>query len=47
MLNGRIPGDSLGRFMFSSALGNSAVDYVITDMDPSYFSQAANSFFRP
>ena len=24
--------------MFSSALGNSVVDYAITDMDPSYFS---------
>ena len=38
MLNGRIPGDSLGRFTFTSALGKSVVDYVITDMDPSYFS---------
>ena len=38
ILNGRIPGDSLGRFTFSSALGNSVVDYAITDMDPFYFS---------
>ena len=33
MLNGRIR-----RFTFTSALGKSVVDYVITDMDPSYFS---------
>lgn len=38
MLNGRIRGDSLGRFTYCSALGASVVDYAITDMDPSSFN---------
>ena len=38
MLNGRIRGDSLGRFTYCSALGTSVVDYAISDMDPSSFS---------
>lgn len=38
MLNGRIRGDSLGRFTYCSALGTSVVDYAITDMDPSSIS---------
>ncbi len=37
-LNGRIRGDSLGRFTCCSGLGASVVDYTITDMDPSSFS---------
>ena len=38
MLNGRIRGDSFGRFTYCSALGASVVDYAITDMDPSSFN---------
>ncbi len=38
ILNGRIRGDSLGRFTCCSGLGASVVDYTITDMDPSSFS---------
>ena len=38
ILNGRIRGDSLGRFTYCSALGTSVVDYAVTDMDPSSFS---------
>ncbi|KAI2644552.1 Structural polyprotein [Labeo rohita] len=38
ILNGRIRGDSLGRFTCCSGLGASVVDYAITDMDPSSFS---------
>lgn len=38
ILNGRMRGDSLGRFTYSSALGSSVVDYAITDMDPSSIS---------
>ncbi len=38
ILNGRIRGDSLGRFTYCSALGRSVVDYAISDMDPSSFS---------
>ena len=38
MLNGRMKGDSLGRFTYCSALGTSVVDYAITDMDPSLIS---------
>ncbi len=38
ILNGRIRGDSLGRFTCRSGLGASVVDYTITDMDPSSFS---------
>ncbi|KAI4889447.1 hypothetical protein NFI96_002246 [Prochilodus magdalenae] len=34
IVNGRLRGDSLGRFTFCSALGNSTVDYMITDLDP-------------
>ncbi len=32
IVNGRLRGDSLGRFTDSSALGNSTVDYAITDL---------------
>lgn len=35
LIHGRIRGDSLGRFTYSSALGSSVVDYAITLMDPS------------
>lgn len=38
IMNGRIRGDSLGRFTYSSALGNSVVDYAITDLDPSFIN---------
>jgi len=38
ILNGRIRGDSLGRFTCCSGLGASVVDYAITDMDPSSFN---------
>ncbi|KAI4885658.1 hypothetical protein NFI96_003646 [Prochilodus magdalenae] len=38
MLNGRVRGDSFGRFTYCSALGASVVDYAITDMDPSSFN---------
>ena len=38
ILNGRIVGDSLGRFTYSSTLGSSVVDYAITDMDLSSIS---------
>uniref|UniRef100_A0A671UAW8 ribonuclease H n=1 Tax=Sparus aurata TaxID=8175 RepID=A0A671UAW8_SPAAU len=34
IVNGRLRGDSLGRYTFSSALGSSTVDYAITDLDP-------------
>ncbi len=33
IVNGRLRGDSLGRYTYSSALGNSTVDYTITDLD--------------
>ncbi|KAL2076716.1 hypothetical protein ACEWY4_027687 [Coilia grayii] len=33
-LNGRMKGDSLGRFTYCSPLGSSVVDYAITDMNP-------------
>ncbi len=33
IVNGRLRGDSLGRYTYSSALGNSTVDYAITDLD--------------
>ena len=32
--NGRIRGDSFGRYTYSSSLGSSTVDYAITDLDP-------------
>ncbi len=32
IVNGRLRGDSLGRYTYSSALGNSTVDYTITDL---------------
>ncbi len=32
IVNGRLRGDSLGRYTYSSALGNSTVDYAITDL---------------
>ncbi len=35
IINGRLRGDTLGRFTFGSPLGNSTVDYMITDIDPS------------
>ncbi len=34
-VNGRIRGDTLGRYTFCSPLGNSTVDCMITDFDPS------------
>jgi hypothetical protein len=33
-VNGRLRGDSLGRFTYCSPLGHSTVDYMITDIDP-------------
>ncbi len=33
IINGRLRGDSLGRYTYSSALGDSTVDYTITDLD--------------
>ncbi len=41
ILNGRIKGDSLGRFTCCSSLGSSVVDYAISDMDPSSFNAFA------
>ncbi len=35
IINGRLRGDTLGRFTFCSPLGNSTVDYMITDINPS------------
>ncbi len=35
IINGRLRGDTLGRFTFCSPLGKSTVDYMITDKDPS------------
>ncbi len=32
IVNGRLRGDSLGRYTYSSALGSSTVDYAITDL---------------
>ena len=37
-VNGRVRGDSLGRPTYSSPLGHSTVDYMITDLDPSSLS---------
>lgn len=34
IVNGRLRGDSLGRYTYSSALGSSTVDYFITDLHP-------------
>ena len=34
IVNGRLQGDSLGHYTFSSALDSSTVDYAITDLDP-------------
>lgn len=36
MVNGRLQGDSFGLYTHSSPLGNSTVDYGITDLDPFY-----------
>ena len=36
IVNGRLRGDSFGLYTYSSPLGNSTVDYSITDLDPSY-----------
>ena len=36
MVNGQLRGDSFGLYTHSSPLGNSTVDYSITDLDPSY-----------
>jgi len=33
IVNGRLRGDSLGRYTYSSALGSSSVDYAITDLN--------------
>ncbi len=38
ILNGRIKGDSCGQFTYSSNLGNSVVDYAISNISPSHFS---------
>lgn len=37
-VNGRVRGDSLGRFTCCSPLGHSTVDYMMTDIDPSSLS---------
>ena len=37
IVNGRIRGDSFGRYIYSSSLGSSTVDYAITDLDPLSF----------
>jgi len=34
IVNGRTQGDSLGRFIYYSVLGNSVIDYAITDICP-------------
>ena len=34
IVNGRIRGDSLGKFTYCSPLGSSVVDYAVTDLDP-------------
>ena len=34
IVNGRLRGDSFGRYTYSSSLGSSTVDYAITDLDP-------------
>lgn len=38
IVNGRIRGDSLGRFTYCSVLGSSVVDYSITDIEPGYIN---------
>ncbi len=38
ILNGRIKGDSCGQFTCSSNIGNSVVDYTISNISPSHFS---------
>lgn len=37
LLNGRVRGGSLGRYTYSSSLGCSTVEYMITDLDPFSF----------
>ncbi len=39
-VNGRVRGDSLGRFTYCSPLGHSTVDYMITDLEPSSLSSS-------
>ena len=34
IVNGRLRGDSFGHYTHSSPLGNSTVDYMLTDIDP-------------
>jgi hypothetical protein len=34
IVNGRLRGDSYGRYTYSSCLGSSTVDYFITDLNP-------------
>ena len=38
IVNGRIRGDSFGRYTYSSSLGSSTLDYTITDLDSFSFS---------
>lgn len=38
IVNGRTRGDSLGRFTYCSVLGNSVIDYAITDICPESIS---------
>ena len=34
IVNGRLQGDSYGRYTYTSSLGSSTVDYFITDLNP-------------
>ena len=34
IVNGRLQGDSFGRYTYSPSLGSSTVDYFITDLNP-------------
>ena len=51
IVNGRLRGDSYGRYTYSSSLGSSTVDYFITDLNPeslkSVHSQLTDTPIRP
>ena len=47
IVNGRIRGDSFGLYTHSSPLGNSTVDYNITDLDPFYLRACTVSPLTP
>jgi hypothetical protein len=49
IVNGKLWGDSYGRYTYSSSLGSSTVDYFITDLNPEslrVFSQATDTPIR-